>query len=70
MTATTPGRKLASGDRVTPHRLASITGDVVEVPAPDKLVHLQFRRYAGCPYCNLHLRSIVARHDAGRGWAE
>jgi peroxiredoxin len=63
MTATTPGRKLAPGDRVTPHRLASITGGVVEVPAPDKLVHLQFRRYAGCPYCNLHLRSIVARHD-------
>jgi hypothetical protein len=25
--------------------------------------HLQFRRYAGCPFCNLHLRSIVQRHQ-------
>jgi peroxiredoxin len=27
------------------------------------MVHLQFRRFAGCPICNLHLQSIVARHD-------
>jgi hypothetical protein len=26
-------------------------------------VHLQFRRFAGCPICNLHLRSVIARHD-------
>lgn len=26
-------------------------------------VHLQLRRFAGCPICNLHLRSIVTRHD-------
>jgi peroxiredoxin len=26
-------------------------------------VHLQFRRFAGCPICNLHLRSVVRRHD-------
>jgi peroxiredoxin len=26
-------------------------------------VHLQFRRYAGCPACNVHLRSIARRHD-------
>jgi hypothetical protein len=33
------------------------------VPAPDLLTHLQFRRYAGCPICNLHLRSVAQRHD-------
>lgn len=38
-------------------------GAVVAVPDPTRLVHLQFRRFAGCPVCNLHLRSIVRRHD-------
>ncbi|MEU9441957.1 peroxiredoxin-like family protein [Streptomyces sp. NPDC048304] len=32
------------------------------MPDPDRLVHLQFRRFAGCPVCNLHLRSFVRRH--------
>nr|WP_051777028.1 peroxiredoxin-like family protein [Kitasatospora phosalacinea] len=31
------------------------------VPA-DGLTHLQFRRFAGCPICNLHLRSFAVRH--------
>jgi hypothetical protein len=26
-------------------------------------VHLQFRRFAGCPVCNLHLHSIVQRYN-------
>jgi hypothetical protein len=30
---------------------------------PARLVHLQFRRFAGCPVCNLHLRSFVSRYD-------
>jgi hypothetical protein len=34
----------------------------VPVPDPDRLIHLQFRRFAGCPVCNLHLRSVVRRH--------
>jgi peroxiredoxin len=33
------------------------------VPDPERLVHLQFRRFAGCPICNVHLRSVVQRHD-------
>lgn len=41
----------------------SITGEPVPVPDPQRLVHLQFRRFAGCPICNLHLQSFVARHD-------
>jgi peroxiredoxin len=43
--------------------LTSIHGERVWVPDPRLLVHLQFRRYAGCPVCNLHLRSIARRHD-------
>lgn len=43
--------------------LATVTGAPVEIPDPRGLVHLQFRRFAGCPVCNLHLRSVAARHD-------
>jgi peroxiredoxin len=41
--------------------LDTVAGTRVPVPHPDHLVHLQFRRFAGCPVCNLHLRSIVNR---------
>ncbi len=43
--------------------LVSVTGEPVHVPDPEHLVHLQFRRFAGCPICNLHLQSIVRRYD-------
>ncbi|MQA85261.1 MAG: redoxin domain-containing protein [Streptosporangiales bacterium] len=43
--------------------LATIHGEPVRIPEPQRLVHLQFRRYAGCPICNLHLRSISRRYD-------
>lgn len=51
------------GDVVKPRELAVVAGGTVRVPAGDRLTHLQFRRFAGCPVCNLHLRSIVRRHD-------
>lgn len=35
----------------------------MRIPDSDRLIHLQFRRYAGCPVCNLHLRSFARRHD-------
>jgi hypothetical protein len=43
--------------------LIDVTGAPIPVPDPDRLTHLQFRRFAGCPVCNLHLRSISRRHD-------
>ena len=51
------------GDRVIARTLTSITGDTVSVPDRNQMVHLQFRRFAGCPICNLHLRSFVTRND-------
>nr|MDT0662194.1 peroxiredoxin-like family protein [Micromonospora sp. DSM 115978] len=48
---------------MTRRELATVTGGTVVVPDPDRLVHLQFRRFAGCPVCNLHLRSFVRRRD-------
>ncbi|HET9141520.1 peroxiredoxin-like family protein [Actinophytocola sp.] len=47
---------------IAPRKLATVAGVLVPVPDPDRLVHLQFRRFAGCPVCNLHLRSFVTRH--------
>jgi hypothetical protein len=43
--------------------LTSIAGERLEIPDATRLVHLQFRRFAGCPVCNLHLKSFARRHD-------
>jgi hypothetical protein len=48
--------------RVSERELVTVGGDPMAVPSADALVHLQFRRFAGCPICNLHLRTIVDRH--------
>ncbi len=42
--------------------LISVSGEPVEIPDIARYVHLQFRRFAGCPVCNLHLRSFVRRN--------
>lgn len=57
-----PTRPVKSGSTVTGRHLATVSGDPVAVPDPERLVHLQFRRFAGCPVCHLHLRSVVRRH--------
>src|SRR6516225_909320 len=50
-------------------RLETITGQSLSLPAAAGTTHLQFRRFAGCPICSLHLRSFAGRHqelaDAG-----
>jgi hypothetical protein len=55
-------RRLRVGALIPPQDLLTIFGPSVSVPDPDQLIHLQFRRFAGCPVCNLHLRSFVRRH--------
>jgi len=52
------------GDTFPTLELAATSGRRVTIPDPGgDYVHLQLRRFAGCPICNLHLRSIVSRHD-------
>jgi len=51
--------RLAPGDRIDPRTLTTIAGAQVPVPDEACFVHLQFRRFAGCPVCNLHLRSMA-----------
>ncbi|HUO90177.1 MAG TPA: peroxiredoxin-like family protein [Rhizomicrobium sp.] len=62
-------RRFAAGDRITGHSLLDAFGKLVAVPDASRVTHLQFRRFAGCPVCNLHLRSFARRigeiEDAG-----
>jgi peroxiredoxin len=55
--------RFGPGDTIAPRELITITSERIRVPAPEGLTHMQFRRFAGCPICNLHLRSVVRRHD-------
>jgi peroxiredoxin len=50
-------------DVVRRRELVNIHGQPVHISDGNRRVHLQFRRYAGCPACNVHLRSIARRHD-------
>lgn len=56
-------RQVRPGAVVTGRELVSVTGVPLRVPDPGCLTHLQFRRFAGCPVCHVHLRSFVHRHD-------
>ncbi|MBA3741624.1 peroxiredoxin-like family protein [Sporichthya sp.] len=55
-------RRIAPGADVGTRKLISIYGEPVLVPDPNMLVHLQFRRFAGCPMCHLHLQALRARY--------
>ena len=43
--------------------LKSIQGAQVVIPDKTRLTHLQFRRFAGCPTCNLHMHSFIQRYS-------
>lgn len=51
------------GASIEPRELLTIHAGRVEVPNRERLIHLQFRRFAGCPVCDLHLHSVVRRHE-------
>lgn len=55
-------RRITPGTALAARELFAVDGERVPVPGPGGLVHLQFRRFAGRPVCNLHLRSIARRH--------
>ena len=55
-------KRIQVGDMLGKRELVAIGSERVPIPHPTDLVHLQFRRFAGCPVCNLHLRSITQRH--------
>lgn len=55
--------RIAPGALVTERSLVTILGDRIRVPDGERLVHLHFRRFAGCPICNLHMRSLNKRYE-------
>jgi peroxiredoxin len=62
MSALLPYQKLKPGQFIAARRLSAL-GEAVALPDPNRLIHLQFRRFAGCPVCDLHLHSIAQRHQ-------
>jgi peroxiredoxin len=52
-------RRLEIGSDVSLPSLEGVNG--VKVVPGTGVIHLQFRRFAGCPICNLHLRSFERR---------
>lgn len=53
--------RLAAGAVIEPIELVALDGAPIPVPGPGR-VHLQFRRFAGCPICSTHLHGFAERH--------
>lgn len=54
--------KLKAGAIFPAVSMKSIHGRQVHIPDTSaRFVHLQFRRFAGCPVCNFHLHSLTKR---------
>src|SRR6185369_2309496 len=50
------------GSVFEPRTLVTLFGDSVSVPDPADRVHLQLRRFAGCPVCDRHLHELARRN--------
>jgi peroxiredoxin len=55
--------RVAAGSVIAARDLVTVTGTTFPLPDHDLIVHLQFRRFAGCPMCTTHLRAVARRHD-------
>ncbi len=54
--------KLLPGQAAPAISVRTIHGKTVGVPDPQsRYLHLQFRRFAGCPVCNFHLMTMARR---------
>jgi hypothetical protein len=53
--------RLAAGAVIEPIELIALDGAYLPVPG-ERRVHLQLRRFAGCPICSLHLHGFAERH--------
>ncbi len=53
---------MKAGTRVDARELETVRSERILIPDRAAIVHLQFRRFAGCPMCDLHLQSLVKQH--------
>jgi peroxiredoxin len=58
MTNHEASRRRSVGEQLAPIQLTTLAHGTLSLPAATN-VHLQFRRFAGCPVCNLHLRRFA-----------
>jgi len=56
-------KHINSGEIIEHQSLKSTRGTPVEIPNPNGLTHLQFRRFVGCPVCNLHMHEFFNRNN-------
>lgn len=61
--AVPPVTTVQLGQVIPPRTVVTLDQQRIAIPDPDYRVHLQFRRFAGCAGCNLHLRSFAKRLD-------
>ncbi len=54
--------KIKAGDFIVQHKLETISASRIEIPAAQQVTHIQFRRFASCPICNLHIDTFIKRH--------
>lgn len=56
--------KVTAGTQIPNTTYQSINGDTIRVPSENhRFTHLQFRRFAGCPICNMHLQQFSAEAE-------
>lgn len=56
--------RITPGTILPPLALRTLTGAPLNIPTGGtEIIHLQFRRFAGCPICSTHLRGFVKRAD-------
>lgn len=51
--------KITTETKINPFILESIQGELVNIPHDVNFTHLQFRRFSGCPMCNLHIQKFI-----------
>lgn len=54
-------QRLEPGTRIAPRTLHTLHGEALAVPHAHQLIHQQFRRFAGCPVCHVHVREVIRR---------
>ena len=54
--------RILAGAEIARFEIETVSGQRISIPAEAGFSHLQFRRFAGCPVCSLHLRSFARRN--------
>lgn len=57
--STNPSPRLEVGQTIPGFRVETLSHGTLQVPDQGVYTHLQFRRFAGCPVCNLHLKKFA-----------